>query len=128
MKLKILGPYYSENKVAFKKILKNHDLKWNGSWAHNNYRWKSDNNKVKADFIREDDITKEVIIDITGTDEFIKDIQEWAGSYEEENNKDNIEEINTHYKEKIKQEKAKGAPRGWIKQIEKEWDRKIKGE
>lgn len=128
MQITIPGQYYSANKAKFKRILKSHDLVWKGNWAHNVYVWKNEDNKVNADFIREDDITTEVILKIDGSEELIQEIQDWAGDSivsEEDVQDDRIQKLKAFWDERIRQEKAKGAPSGWIVQMEKQRDKEL---
>ena len=125
----VSGKHYHYRKYDFKTLLKIHDLKWSGNWSNNIYVWKNDNNKVDVDFIREDDRTKEVIIKIDGSEALIQDIQEWAegGIIKPEDVKERkFQEIKIRWEEKIRQEKVKNAPKGWINEMIKQRDKEIK--
>jgi hypothetical protein len=133
------GPVYSENKAGFKKLLRNHGLKWRGSMG--DFIWIGENDKVVAEFER--DTEKEVTISATLTwsgkkkTGFLKELESWADEVGSEKTDVTGKDESTEKKIKMKLEfwdelnkpdkerlKAEGRPESWIEKDVKEWRKK----
>jgi len=128
--LVIDGQYYSSNKKNFKKILKEHELKWKGNWIDNEYKWISDTTTVDAEFERDsnDMFTVKATLNINGNKDFIDEVINWAGDYLLELKSGEslqIDKINMKFRDEIRTAKIKGAPEGFIRAIKRAWKKEI---
>ena len=126
----VTGEFYSDNKTGFKKILKEFDVKWKGSWTSNIYTWSGNNIIVNADFERDEvtDRTIRAIFDITSDSEFMEEVMRWAhnGLISDVSGEDKrVQELNAKWKKDIEWEKKSGAPQGVLQSMKKQWKEEV---